>query len=139
MMIDQSDAGSCQTPTERKFARRYYVEYAVAVAFMLAIMAVAAPFADHGSGALKIVAALAPLLGIGAIGWTLVRFVQRLDELRRQMMVIAGAVTALGAAFFAMALGLLEVGGTTIQPLLLIPIMAAIFVISCAVLKRRYQ
>jgi hypothetical protein len=128
------------TPTERRNVRRYQIELAVAVVAYVGLLFLSLVCVDRASGALKVVAALLPMVGIAAMMIALVRFTLRMDEFQRQTLIVSGAIAAIACAVATMALGFLENAGVPrISMTWVWPMMAVAFGIALPFVRRRFR
>jgi hypothetical protein len=128
------------TPTERANQRRYRFELLACLAVYFVTLFVSVTNVDRCTGSLKVIVALAPMIGVVAFAVALYRFFRHVDEMQRQMFTVAGAIAASGTALVTLTLGFLENAGVTRVSMIWVwPMTALIFGIAVPIVRRRYR
>jgi hypothetical protein len=128
------------SPTERKSTRRYQIEIAISTVLYVGLLSLSLHYVDRLDGALKVIVALLPMIGVSGFIIALVRLALRMDEFQRQTLLVSGAIAALACALATMTLGFLENAGIPRLGMTFVwPIMAVAFGIALPFVRRHFR
>ncbi len=130
---------TCQTPAERRNARRYRYEILAAAATYCALTIISVRVVDQFHGSARVGVALLPIIGVLLMVAALVRFGLRMDELQRQTVLGACAVSLIFTVVVTMVLGFLENAGLPRLSMTYVwPIAAIAWGIALPFVRRRF-
>jgi hypothetical protein len=130
-----------QTPNPTTVAKkRYVIEFGIIVTTYVAVVLATRSFWCNVTGPMQIVVALAPVIPIGFLFAAIVRYVSRVDELQRRILVESLALAGGATALLAVTYGFLE-GSLLPRPSAWATYTAFMvaWLLAVFVLKRRYQ
>lgn len=133
-------SASARTPRERAALRRYAVELAVAVLLLLALLLVPIDsLVPDGGPTFRLVWALAPMVPVVGIVVVVGRYVARVDELQRRVVLEALAVGFAAAMLSALAVAFARSAGVAVGDAEWVVFVAGMLAFGAAVTVRSWM
>jgi hypothetical protein len=132
--------GPGRTRAERQSGRRYIVEFSSAVALFVLCVVLGDRAAIQDTKVHLAVGVVLPTAAVLGMAIAATRFVARMDERQRLVMLASAAVAGVATAVVTVALGLLQENRLIRLDLtVVLPIFVLFFGISLALVRRRYE
>lgn len=117
-------------PPERQWRRAYLRELGAALVLYLVVLVVVNVAGRHVHGSWRYVVVLAPMVPFCGIAWAMARMLQRVDEMVRQEMYQALALSWFGTAIITFGYGFVEQAGAPhLSAYLVFPLMMGLLML----------